>query len=162
MSPTRLPTEPFSNVDAAWLHMDEPTNMAMVSGVLTFDAPLDLQRLKDTLTYRLVPIKRFRQRVKELSLPLTLPRWEPDPTFDLNSHLHRIALPAPCDEVALQELAGDLMSTPLDFTKPLWQMHLVENYRSGSALIVRLHHCMADGRAIHTVAVVVIGYQRGA
>jgi hypothetical protein len=76
---------------------------------------------------------------------LSLPRWEPDPHFDINSHLHRIALPAPGDEVALQALAGDLMSTPLDFTKPLWQMHLVENYHSGSALIVRLHHCMADG-----------------
>lgn len=144
MSP-RLPSESFSNVDAAWLHMDEPTNMAMVSGVLTFDAPLDLQRFKATITHRLLPIKRFRQRVKEPGLPLSLPRWEFDPHFDLNSHLHCIALPAPGDEVALQELVSDLMSTPLDFTKPLWQMHLVENYRSGSAMIVRLHHCMADG-----------------
>jgi diacylglycerol O-acyltransferase len=145
MASTRLSSEPFSSVDAAWLHMDEPTNMAMVTGVLTFDAPLDLERFKAILTNRLLPIKRFRQRVKEPSLPLGLPRWEPDPHFDLNAHLHRIALPAPGGEVALQELASDMMSTSLDFTKPLWQMHLVENYTSGSALIVRLHHCMADG-----------------
>ena len=145
MVPTRLPSETFSSVDAAWLRMDEPTNMAMVTGVLTFNAPLDIQRLKATLTNRLLSIKRFRQRVKEPSRPLGLPRWEPDPHFDLNAHLHRIALPAPGGEVALQELASDMMSTPLDFTKPLWQMHLVENYSSGSALIVRLHHCMADG-----------------
>lgn len=77
-----------------------------------------------------------------------LPRWEYDPHFNLSAHLHRIALPEPRDDTALEELTGDLMSTPLDFSKPLWQMHYVENYRDGSALIVRMHHCIADGIAL--------------
>jgi WS/DGAT/MGAT family acyltransferase len=129
--------------------MDEPTNMAMITGVMMFDEPLDLERLKAPLKYRLLaPYPRFRQRVSESSLRIGRPRWETDPTFDLSAHLHRIALPAPGDQSALQDLASDLMSTPLDFSKPLWQIHLVENYGTGCALVVRLHHCIADGLAL--------------
>jgi WS/DGAT/MGAT family acyltransferase len=71
-----------------------------------------------------------------------------DDRFDLDSHLHRIALPAPADKQALEDLVGDLLSTPLDMTKPLWQMHLIEGYQGGSVLLSRLHHCIADGIAL--------------
>lgn len=145
---TQIRRERFSTVDAAWLHMDEPTSMAMITGVLVFDAPLDFERLQATLLHRLLRHERFRQRVVEAPLGIGLPNWETDPHFHLRAHLHRVALPAPGGQAALQELAGDLMSTPLDFTKPLWQIHLVENYGAGCALIVRLHHCISDGLSL--------------
>lgn len=145
---SRLRREIFSPVDAAWLRMDSPTNMAMITGVMMFDEPLDLARLKAVITDRLLRYPRFRQRVREPLLPLGLPRWEPDPHFDLAAHLHRIALPPPGDVYALQELVGDFMGTPLDFTKPLWQLHVVEGFGKGCALIARLHHCIADGLAL--------------
>lgn len=140
--------ERFSFVDAAWLHMDEPTNMAVISGVIMFDEPLDFGVLKELIRARLLRVRRFRQRVREPLLGVGIPRWEDDPNFDLDAHLHRIALPAPHDQQALHDLVGDMMSMPLDFTKPLWQYHLVENYEGGCALICRLHHSMGDGLAL--------------
>lgn len=140
--------EPLSNVDAAWLRMEDPTNLMMVSGVLTFEEPIEFEELKGIIERRLLRFDRFRQRVVEPRLPLSAPYWEDDPHFDLNAHLHRVALPAPGNHEALQEMASDLMSAPLDYAKPLWHIHLIENYESGCAVMARLHHCIADGMAL--------------
>lgn len=148
MPASRLRSEIFSNVDAAWLHMEQPSNMAMITGVLMFDRPLDFQRLRATIEHRFLTFDRFCQRVREPRLPLGLPRWETDPNFNLDEHLLRVRLPDPGDQIALQDLVGDLMSTQLDFSKPLWQMHYVENFGQGSAIINRLHHCIGDGLAL--------------
>ena len=143
--------EPLTNVDAAWLGMEDPTNLMMVSGILTFDEPIDMDHLRAILNYRFLKFERFRQRVVQPKLPLASPYWETDPNFTLDAHLHRIALPAPGDQAALQAMASDFMSMPLDFTKPLWQMHVIENFGDGCAIMVRLHHCIADGIALTAV-----------
>ncbi len=140
--------ENFSLVDTAWLHMDDPTSMAVIVGVIMFEKPLDFPTLKQLIRERLLRVPRFVQRVREPALGIGVPQWEMDPHFDLDAHLHLIALPAPHDQNALHEIVGDLMSTPLDFSKPLWQYHLVENYEGGCALICRLHHSMGDGLAL--------------
>lgn len=140
--------ESFSLVDAAWLHMDEPTSMAVIVGVIMFEDPLDFGTLRRLIQERLLRVRRFRQRVREPLFGVGIPEWETDPYFDLDAHLHHIALPPPHDQSALHRLVGDLMSTPLDFTKPLWQFHLVEEYEEGCALVCRLHHSMADGLAL--------------
>ncbi len=140
--------EPLSLVDAAWLHMDRPTSMAMITGVMMLDEPLDIDRFKEVLERSLLRHQRFRQRVHEPRLALGLPSWEVDPHFDLDAHVHHIALPRPGGVAALQTLVGDLMSTPLDFTKPLWQLHVVDDSSGGGALICRLHHSIADGLAL--------------
>jgi WS/DGAT/MGAT family acyltransferase len=129
--------------------MEVPNNLMMITGVFVFDAPVDFDRLRDTLQQRLVIFDRFRQKVVEGRLGA--PRWEDDPQFNIANHLHRIALPSPGDASALQALVSDLMSTPLDFSKPLWQYHLVEGYGAGGALICRLHHCIGDGIALMRV-----------
>ncbi len=143
-----MSSEPFSALDAAWLHMEHPTNLMMVTGVLVFDEVLELNRLAELMRSRLLPIPRFRQRVVEPRLPFRAPRWETDPTFDLRAHLHRVALGRHGGAGALAELVSDLMSTPLDFSKPLWQFHLVEGVGTGSALVGRLHHSIGDGIAL--------------
>jgi WS/DGAT/MGAT family acyltransferase len=148
MSAARKDSEKFSSVDTAWLRMGTPTNLAVITGVLAFNAPLDLERLQATIENRLLTHRRFRQRVREPNLPLGLPEWEYDPGFNLDNHLQRVSLPEPGGHDALQELVSDLMSQPLDPDKPLWKFHLVENYGQGSALICRLHHCIADGMAL--------------
>jgi diacylglycerol O-acyltransferase / wax synthase len=139
---------PLSSVDAAWLRMEDPTNLMMVTGILVFEEPLDLRRVRSLLEKRLLAFDRFRQRVVEAPFGIGPPRWVDDDRFDLDAHLHRVALPAPGDQAALEELVGDLMSTPLDMSKPLWQIHLVEGYRGGSVFLSRLHHCIADGIAL--------------
>ncbi len=141
----------MASADAAWLHMDRPTNRMIIVSVLILEAPLDVVRLRRLLERRLVArFPRFRQRVVG-SGPLGAPHWQDDPDFDLGLHLHRVALPAPGDEAALQELVADLMAGDLDHDRPLWEIHLVEGCGDGCALVIRLHHCVADGIALSRV-----------
>lgn len=131
--------------------MDEPTNLMMITGVSLLDKPLDYERFRKTLEVRLLTLDRFTMRVVEPTLPVGTPHWEVDPNFDLDAHIHRVALPAPGDMTELQRLISDLASTPLDFSKPLWNIHLVENVAGGAAMVLRLHHCIGDGTAMNAV-----------
>lgn len=143
---------PLSNADAAWLHMDRPTNLMVIHCVLLFDEQLDWERLAEVVRRRLVePYPRFRRRVVERRLALHGPHWADDPDFDLTRHMHRRGLRAPGDEAALKELVGDLASIPLDRDKPLWDMYLIDGPAPGCAVIVRMHHCIADGIALARV-----------
>jgi diacylglycerol O-acyltransferase len=139
---------PMSNVDAAWLHMEDPTNLMLIAGVMSFYEKLDYAALKEVIEDRLLPFSRFRQKVVLSTIPGVGPRWVEDPNFNLHSHLQRAALPDPGGQTELQEMVSNLMSTPLDMTKPLWQFQYIENYRGGSAVVARIHHCIADGVAL--------------
>jgi diacylglycerol O-acyltransferase len=138
--------KPLSPVDTAWLRMEDPTNLMMITGVMVFAAPMDYERLKATIEFQLLRFDRFRQRVVWPVRGRLC--WEEDPDFDLSYHLQRATLPPPGDQAVLQDLASLLASTQLDSRKPLWQLHLVENYGPGCALICRLHHCIGDGLAL--------------
>lgn len=144
--------QPLSSADTAWLHMDRPTNLMVINSILLFDEQLDWERLTEVVRTRLVgPYPRFRERVAESRLTVGGPQWEADADFDLARHLHRRGLPAPGDESALQALVGDLASIPLDRGKPLWDMYLIDGPGLGCAVIVRMHHCIADGTALAEV-----------
>jgi len=140
----------LSNVDAALLQLDDPTNPMMITGVMIFDSPIDLQRLKATLEVRLLGMARFRQRLAWSRRGMGKPYWQDDPGFNLDYHLQRARLGASVssDQVALQEAVSLLASTPLDSSRPLWQFHLIENYGEGCAIVGRLHHAIADGVAL--------------
>ncbi|HPG61857.1 MAG TPA: wax ester/triacylglycerol synthase family O-acyltransferase, partial [Casimicrobium sp.] len=135
----------MSSVDTAWLRMDSTTNLMMIVGVMVFDAPINVSRLKTLLEGRLLVYPRFRQYVHDDGLTA---HWIDDDTFDMDAHLRRVRLPGAGGERELQAMVADLASERLDKGKPLWQMHLVENYKGGSALITRIHHCIADGIAL--------------
>lgn len=141
----------ISNPDYAWWRLDEPYNLMMITGLMTFDAPLDYERLKATLEHSLLRFRRFRQRLVLPDLPFRRPYWVDDSFFNLDSHLIRTQLPSPADQKTLQDLISTLMSTALDTSRPLWEFYLVENYGQGSALIARLHHSLADGIALMQV-----------
>ncbi len=137
--------ERLSPVDTAWLRMDRPANLMMIVGVLIFDGPLDHARLRRTLEARLLPYRRFRQKV---TLDAGGAWWEDDADFDLDRHLHRSLLPPGEAKPALQKMAAELAAQPFDPNHPLWSFHLVDNYQGGAALVVRIHHCIADGIAL--------------
>lgn len=142
----------MSHADAAWLHMDQPTNLMVITAVIWFDERPDWERVRETVRRRLVErFPRFRQRVVEGRTPLSGPHWEDDTDFDLDLHLHRVALPAPGDREALQAFVADLMASPLDPSKPLWHVQLVDGYGDGAAVVFRIHHCIADGIALARV-----------
>lgn len=153
----------LSPVDAAWYQMEHPTNLMMITGVLLMRGPLNVARIRATFEARLLQFRRFRQRVVQPALGIGLPFWEDDPNFDLDSHIFHIALPKrsasessdPHD--VLMEMLSDIAAMPLDLARPLWSAHLVddvtlEDGTPGSALIMRLHHCMGDGTAMVAVA----------
>lgn len=144
-------TYPMSAADAAWFHNDGPANLAIVMGVILTKKPLDFERVRKIYIERLMTFDRFRQRVVETGFPVATPHWQDMPNFDIDQHLHHVALPAPNDEATLVRLVNDLSSMPLDHSLPLWQAYVVDGVEGGSALITRCHHCMADGTAMNTV-----------
>lgn len=145
-------TQSMTHPDAAWLHMDQPTNLMVITGVLWFDRPPDWGQVREIIETRFVePYPRFRQRVVQGGRPFAGEQWEEDPRFDLDLHVHRVALPPPGDQAALRALVADLAATPLDRAKPLWEFYLVDGFGDGAAMVSRIHHCIADGIALARV-----------
>jgi diacylglycerol O-acyltransferase len=138
----------MTSADAAWLHMDRPTNLMVINSVIWCDEPIDWARCRDAFRERVVErFVRFRQRPVE---GLTGPHWE-DADLDLDLHFHHVALPAPGDERALQEFVSDRLAQPLDRSRPLWEVYLIDCLGPGAAILVRMHHCIADGIALARV-----------
>ena len=137
--------EPMSKVDTAWLRMEKPTNLMMITGVMMFETPLDIRTLRKVIESKFLAYPRFRQ--KAVDTP-TGAFWQDDADFDLDWHVRLTALPGKGGKKELERLTSQMASTPLDKTKPLWQFHLVEKFGGGSALISRIHHCYADGIAL--------------
>jgi WS/DGAT/MGAT family acyltransferase len=146
-----MATYPMSPVDAAWYHMDGPVNFAMITGIMLTREPLAFEKVKAVYRQGLASFDRFRQRVVEAGFPVATPHWEDMPDFDIGQQLHHIALPEPRDRGTLAGLISDLASTPLDHARPLWQVHVVDDVDGGSALIMRIHHCIGDGTAAMVV-----------
>jgi len=137
--------ETMTNADNFWLYMDHPTNLMVITGIMEFKEKIDYDKAAQTLENRLCAFDRFKQRVVMPLSGVGVASWEFDPFFDIRSHFHRVALPGAGGKEDLQRMIGDLMTIPMDRTKPLWSCHLIENYKKGCALFFRLHHCIADG-----------------
>lgn len=135
---------PLAGPDAAWLRMETPTNLMVVNGLLCFDDPLTYAEVEELIRERLLVIERFTQRVVPQERAHIRPHWEPDPHFSIESHLHHVAVPAPGEE-ALRRFLNDMFSQPLDMNRPLWHFYLVEGVGAGNALVIRIHHSLADG-----------------
>ncbi|WP_404802760.1 wax ester/triacylglycerol synthase family O-acyltransferase [Marinobacter confluentis] len=114
----------------------------MISAVLIFEDALSINRLKRVLDERFLKFRRFRQRVIHQG---DRTYWQDDPLFHIDNHVHRIALAGDAGKQELQALVSDLNSTSLDFRRPLWKIHYIDQYQGGCALLVRIHHCIADG-----------------
>jgi diacylglycerol O-acyltransferase / wax synthase len=140
--------EPMSGIDLAWLRMERATNPMTIVAVLILEGRVTQSRLRALLAERLLRFERFRE------LPVHDPlgtRWITDAQFNLDTHLRRLRLPPRAGQRQLEQAAGKLASTQLNPRHPLWQIHLVERYGKGSALIARFHHCYADGIALMRV-----------
>jgi diacylglycerol O-acyltransferase / wax synthase len=137
--------ERMSSVDTAWLRMDRPSNLMVICGVLILHERITLARLRSTIADRFLRFSRFRQRAVQMPGGAY---WQTDASFDLGAHVLRAKVPARVGKVELEALVSGLVSTPLDHRRPLWQFHLVERYDGGSAVVMRIHHCYADGIAL--------------
>ena len=118
-----------------------------VGGTLVLDGePPGFDQLLEHVDARLPLVPRFRQRVMETPLGLTNPSWEDDVRFDLRWHVRHLALPGSGKPEQLRELIGQIMSEPLDFSRPLWQVYLIEGLeRKRFAVLSKTHHALVDG-----------------
>ncbi len=138
--------EPLTANDRAWARMDAPGQPMVVTIVLLLERPLAAERLRATLRARLLaPLPRFRQRIVADGGRHC---WLEDRPFDWNDHLEQVRLPHPVDQRVLETRIGRWAGEALPFDRPLWGCKLVENYGAGSALVFRVHHCIADGVAL--------------
>jgi WS/DGAT/MGAT family acyltransferase len=143
--------ERMSKVDTAWLRMDSPSNLMMIVGVWVIQPGLRYADMSRRIEERLLKYPRFVQCAVEDAAGAT---WITDPAFDLDNHfvIERLdKKPGGREQEALQERLAQLTMEPLNKQHPLWQFHLVEDYKGGSALMVRIHHCIADGIALISV-----------
>jgi diacylglycerol O-acyltransferase / wax synthase len=143
--------ETMSRVDTAWLRMDRPHNLMMIVGVWLLRPAIDAAALRERLQTKLLRFARFRCKVVHEAFQSS---WVDDAEFDMNRHVIREKLPrkrGQSEREALQARAAELAATKLDPAHPLWQVHLIDHFEDGSALIIRIHHCIADGIALNAV-----------
>lgn len=140
----------LSGTDALFLSMESPSWHQHVGGVVILDpgesSKFSFERMRDTLDDRLDRVPKYRWKLKEVPLHLDRPVWVEDPSFDINRHVRRIAVPPPGGRRELGELIGQLMSHPLDRRSPLWELWYVDGVIGGQvAVIAKYHHCLMDG-----------------
>ncbi|HEX3140266.1 MAG TPA: wax ester/triacylglycerol synthase family O-acyltransferase [Rhizobacter sp.] len=143
--------ERMSRVDTAWLRMDNDVNLMTIVGVLLIEPRIGYEALCERVQDKLLKYSRFGQKVVEDAMGAN---WVDDEAFDIHHHVRREKLTrrrGQSEREALQARVGELSMTPLDRTRPLWQFQLIEDYEGGSALIARIHHCIADGIALISV-----------
>ena len=114
-------------------------------GAPILGGPLDLDKLEETIAQRFLAIPRFKQHVESRGGEYW---WADDPYFDESRHIKRVRLPGKADQRELQRYVAQLASEHLDKARPLWQLHIVEDYQGGAAIIIRIHHAIADGMAL--------------
>jgi WS/DGAT/MGAT family acyltransferase len=139
--------ERLTRLDASFLYLEEPDTPMHVGGVLILEAPSGgVDALAALVEARLALVPRYRQRVAEVPGHLANPVWVDDPEFDIDYHVRRNGLPRPGTEGQLLDLVSRLTSRPLDRTRPLWEMYLVDGLPNRRvAVITKTHPALVDG-----------------
>lgn len=143
----------LSSLDASFLYLEEPTTVMHVGSVMVFDPPkggFNHDQLLALVAKRIVGYPRFRQKVREVPGRLANPVWVDDESFDLSYHVRQSALPRPGTDEQLEEFVARIQPRPLDRSRPLWEVYLVEGLEHGRfAVITKTHHALVDG--VHAV-----------
>ena len=145
MSPSK---ESFrlSTQDACFIYGEAangPLNMAMLA---TFHSNIDFNSLVAYMSARMHLMPRYRQRLVLAPFNLAHPSLEDDPGFDLGNHVFHHEMSPGSSEGDLMKEVMRIYELPLDRNKPLWECHLFNGLAGGhSAILTKIHHCLADG-----------------
>ncbi|MFC9787734.1 wax ester/triacylglycerol synthase family O-acyltransferase [Rhodococcus sp. NPDC127528] len=141
---TRLTTQ-----DASFYFLEASTTPMHLGSLAILEAPeggLDYEDLLTHVERRLPLVPRYRQRVREVAFGLARPVWVDDRDFDITYHVRRSALPKPGSDEQLHDLVARLTSRPLDRSRPLWEMYLVEGLANNRiAIFTKSHSSLVDG-----------------
>ncbi len=133
--------------DTVFLNLERQGMPLNVACVCIFDSEIPFKDCVRLVESRLPLIPRYLKRVVPPLFNIGLPSWEYDPTFDIRNHIREARLKHGSD-AELKTLAGKILSTVMDRQHPLWDLTFVHGLKGNrSALIFRLHHCLADGIA---------------
>lgn len=139
----------LSASDATFYHLENSSTPMYVGSLAILRKPragLSYETLLATVERRLPQIPRYRQKVREVTLGLARPVWVDDRDFDITYHIRRSALPSPGSDAQLHDLVARLGSRPLDKTRPLWEMYLVEGLtKNRIAIYTRSHQALVNG-----------------
>ena len=139
-------------MDAAFLYMEGDTQQMQVCGVMVLD-PNDgegysADRFRHVLEERAHLVPAFGRKLRPVPLHLDHPYWMPEDALDLDAHYHRVDCPAPGDDRALGRFVGDIASSLLDRTRPLFEIWLIEGLTGGRvAVVAKVHHSTMYGSA---------------
>ncbi|RNL64798.1 wax ester/triacylglycerol synthase family O-acyltransferase [Nocardioides marmoriginsengisoli] len=143
--------ERLSGLDASFLYLESSAQLMHVCGILQLDPstiPSDYSfgAFKADLEARISTIPDFRRKLKEVPLEIDHPVWVDDADFDINRHVHRLAVPSPGGPAELAKLCGHMAGIPLDRSRPLWEMYVIEGLDNGRiAIFTKMHHATVDG-----------------
>ncbi|CKW12462.1 putative acyltransferase [Mycobacterium tuberculosis] len=139
----------LSASDASFYQLENTATPMYVGLLLILRRPragLSYEALLETVEQRLAQIPRYRQKVQEVKLGLARPVWIDDRDFDITYHVRRSALPSPGSDEQLHELIARLAARPLDKSRPLWEMYLVEGLEKNRiALYTKSHQALING-----------------
>lgn len=135
--------------DATFYALESIKNPIHIGSLMIVDnkaGTLDYERLLEVVESRLPEVPRYRQKIREVPFGLGRPVWVDDREFDITYHIRRSALPKPGSDEQLNDLVARLASRPLDPSRPLWEMYLVEGLSGDRmALFIKTHAALADG-----------------
>ncbi len=137
----------LTGLDSSFLHLEHDSAHMHVAGVTVFaGSPPRYEELVEQISRRLHLVPRYRQRLAFVPMNQGRPIWVDDPHFKPTYHVRHTALPRPGGEAQLKRLAGRVFSQPLDRTRPLWELWLVEGLADDRfALLSKTHHALVDG-----------------
>ncbi|MCA1829920.1 MAG: wax ester/triacylglycerol synthase family O-acyltransferase [Actinomycetota bacterium] len=142
----------LSALDASFLHLETSSVHMHVAGLAILDpstrpdGTLTFEDLANLIHDRIHLVPRFRQKIVSIPFGIARPVWVDDDDFDIDFHLRRAALPAPGGARELADFVQRVHSRPLDRSKSLWEMYLIEGLEDGHvAILAKIHHAMIDG-----------------
>ena len=136
----------LTSLDAQFLALENERQTGHVGGLAIYDGELSCRSVKDLVAERLPLLPPFRYRLAEVPLGLDYPYWIDDPDFDLDYHVREIALPRPGTDHQLGAQVARIHSRPLDRSRPLWELYVIDGYHTGQvALLSKIHHAIIDG-----------------
>ena len=143
--------ERMSGVDASFLYLETPQQLMHVCALFVLDPstmpePYSFSSFQGQIDASVREVPSFTRKLRRVPLGLDHPVWVPDRGFDIERHVHRLALPSPGGTEELTELAAHLAGLPLDRSRPLWEMWVIEGLEDGRvAIFSKMHHATVDG-----------------
>lgn len=136
----------LSSLDAAFLYLEKKECPLHIGSTSIFEGKFTSKDLAKHIGDRLHLVPRYLQKVVPDPFLIGHPTWETDENFDIENHIFKVKPKKTVDRRELIKIAGEVLTTVMDRTKPLWEFHVVENYEDGrTAMIAKIHHCMVDG-----------------